>query len=70
MVDIAGLNPSIPLDTAADFRFKVGNNNDPGTWVDAPAPSSFAVRPNAGEDECRPRDDLLGRRRIRTSGSR
>jgi hypothetical protein len=45
MVDISGSHPSI---TAADFIFKVGNNNSPGTWSTANAPTSVSVRAGAG----------------------
>ena len=45
MVDIAGSHPSI---TAADFIFRVGNNNSPGTWATANAPTSISVRAGAG----------------------
>jgi len=45
MVDIAGAHGSI---TAADFVFKVGNNNSPSTWGTAPAPASISVRAGAG----------------------
>ncbi|REK10225.1 MAG: hypothetical protein DWQ37_16585 [Planctomycetota bacterium] len=34
--------------TQNDFHFKVGANNAPSTWIDAPAPSAFSVRPGAG----------------------
>ncbi|MBI1310043.1 choice-of-anchor D domain-containing protein [bacterium] len=49
MVDIAAL-PGIPA--AADFQFRVGNDNLPsGTgWSVAPAPQSISVRPAAGVD--------------------
>jgi uncharacterized protein YjiK len=45
MIDIANVagTPSV-----ADFLFKVGNNNTPGTWGAAPSPSSVTVRPGAG----------------------
>ncbi|HUU19719.1 MAG TPA: hypothetical protein VMW72_21390 [Sedimentisphaerales bacterium] len=33
---------------APDFQFYVGNSSDPFSWVDAPAPSSIAVRSGAG----------------------
>ena len=46
MVDIAGL-PSNTL-TAADFGFRVGNSNDPSSWIAAPAPASVTVRLGAG----------------------
>ena len=34
--------------TAADFVFKVGNNNSPNTWAAAPAPSAISVIPGGG----------------------
>jgi hypothetical protein len=45
MVDIAGTHGTI---TAADFIFRVGNNNTPNSWVAGPAPSSISVRAGAG----------------------
>jgi len=45
MVDIGGSHGTI---TAADFIFRVGNNNTPNSWVAAPAPSSISVRAGAG----------------------
>ena len=45
MIDIAGL-PGTP--TAADFEFKVGNDNNPSNWAAGPAPSSITVRRGAG----------------------
>ncbi len=45
MVDISGSHPNI---TAADFIFRVGNNNSPGLWTTANAPSSVSVRAGAG----------------------
>ncbi|MCK4277083.1 MAG: PKD domain-containing protein, partial [Phycisphaerae bacterium] len=45
MVDIAAL-PGVP--TAADFTFKVGNDNNPAGWSAAPAPSSITIRSDAG----------------------
>lgn len=45
MVDIAGSHPSI---TAADFIFRVGNNNAPGTWAAANPPTAVSVRAGAG----------------------
>jgi hypothetical protein len=47
MIDIAGSHPSI---TAADFIFRVGNNNTPSSWATAPAPLSVSVRAGAGVD--------------------
>jgi hypothetical protein len=46
MVDIAHV-PSATL-SAADFTFKVGNSNTPGSWANAPAPLSITVRKGAG----------------------
>ena len=34
--------------TAADFQFKVGNDNNPAAWTAAPAPASVTVRSGAG----------------------
>ncbi len=45
MIDIGGL-PGTP--TSSDFEFKIGNNNTPGGWAVAPAPTTITVRPNAG----------------------
>ncbi|MCK4624589.1 MAG: hypothetical protein KAV00_04705, partial [Phycisphaerae bacterium] len=45
MVDIAGL-PGTP--TTADFTFKVGNDNNPAAWANAPALSGVTVRNDAG----------------------
>ena len=45
MVDISGSHPSI---TADDFVFRVGNNNSPGLWGTANAPTSVSVRAGAG----------------------
>ena len=45
VLDIAGLPDTL---TAADFTFKVGNNNTPSSWAAAPAPASITVRPGAG----------------------
>ncbi len=45
MIDIAGL-AGVP--TAADFKFRVGNNNASGNWEAAPAPLSVTVRAAPG----------------------
>lgn len=45
MIDIAGAHGTI---TAADFIFRVGNNNTPNSWTAAPAPNSISVRAGAG----------------------
>lgn len=45
MVDIPS-TPGTPV--AADFGFKVGNSNTPGSWTTAPAPTSVTVRKGAG----------------------
>jgi methionine-rich copper-binding protein CopC len=45
MFDITGTPGSL---SASDFTFKIGNTNDPGTWVTAPPPTSITVRPGDG----------------------
>jgi hypothetical protein len=45
MVDVANLAGT---PTAADFSFKVGNDNAPSGWATAPAPTSVTVRSGAG----------------------
>ena len=45
MVDIDGLDTT-PI--AGDFVFRIGNNNDPGSWGLAPAPEHIEVRSGAG----------------------
>jgi hypothetical protein len=45
MLDILGLSGAL---TAADFQFKVGNDDDPANWVAAPAPSSITIRSGGG----------------------
>ena len=45
MVDVA--QSAGPI-TARDFRFRVGNNQDPSTWQPGPQPSSVVVRSGAG----------------------
>ncbi len=47
MIDIKGL---IAAPSAADFEFKVGNDNSPGGWSAGGAPSSITVRAGAGVD--------------------
>lgn len=47
MVDLSGESPHTSI-TADDFVFRVGNNNAPGGWSAAPAPTSVLVRTNAG----------------------
>ena len=44
-IDIAGNHGAI---TAADFTFRVGNNNTPSGWATAAAPSAVSVRVGAG----------------------
>ncbi len=46
MVDLSGSGHSSI--TAADFVFKIGNNNSPETWQTAPAPTAVFVRSGAG----------------------
>ncbi len=48
MIDASQL-PSTEL-SADDFVFKVGNDNDPDSWQNAPAPTSITVRTAAGVD--------------------
>ena len=45
MVDILN-TPGVP--TAADFALRMGNNEDPASWVAAPAPVVTTVRSGAG----------------------
>jgi hypothetical protein len=47
MIDLA--NPSDTV-TLEDFLFRVGNDNNPDGWADAPAPSSFQVLRGAGQE--------------------
>ncbi len=47
MVDLAGSGSHTGI-TAADFTFKLGNNNAPSTWASAPTPISVNVRMGAG----------------------
>ncbi|MEM6312455.1 MAG: hypothetical protein AAF743_00090, partial [Planctomycetota bacterium] len=49
MIDIADLPVGTSLGVG-DFNFVVGNNNNPGTWADAPDPTSIRVRRGAGFD--------------------
>jgi hypothetical protein len=45
MIDLAGSHGPI---TAADFAFKTGHTNSPGSWAAAAAPSTIVVRAGAG----------------------
>ncbi len=47
MIDVDDLAAGTVL-TAADFRFRSGNSNDPAAWPDAPLPVSVTLRPGAG----------------------
>ena len=47
MVDVGGMSDGA-VPGPDDFRFRVGNDNDPGSWPAAAAPSSIAVRPGEG----------------------
>jgi hypothetical protein len=49
IVDVSDLPVGDGL-SAADFTFRVGNDNVPGAWAVAPAPTSVTVRRNAGAD--------------------
>jgi hypothetical protein len=46
-IDLQGIHGSISAD---DFTLRVGNNNSPADWADAPAPLSVTVYGNAGID--------------------
>jgi hypothetical protein len=46
IIDVKGL-PTSTL-TASDFRFRVGDNNNPNTWETGPTPTQILVRPGAG----------------------
>ncbi len=48
MVDVAYATGTI---TAGDFTFRIGANNAPGGWQDAPPPSTVVVRPGAGNGD-------------------
>ncbi|MCA9193720.1 MAG: M36 family metallopeptidase [Planctomycetales bacterium] len=45
MVDISSAPGNLSTN---DFVFRVGNNQTPATWANAPVPNSFQVRPGAG----------------------
>jgi hypothetical protein len=47
MVDVLGLGDAGSLG-AADFEFRMGNDDDPAGWGDAPTPSDIDVRPGEG----------------------
>jgi hypothetical protein len=47
MVDISNLPGPLSAD---DFIFRVGNNNSPGSWSQAPAPTTVNVRNGAGQN--------------------
>jgi len=47
MIDLSHLPDGAEPD-ADDFEFRVGNDNDPGSWDPAPTPSSLTVRPTPG----------------------
>ncbi len=50
MVDILNLRAPAEL-TTADFQFKVGNDDAPGSWATAPAPLSVSVRLGEGVED-------------------
>ena len=52
MIDIAGRRVRWPL-TAADFQFRVGNDNTPGVWAAGPAPIDVACGPMAAAGSSR-----------------
>src|SRR5690606_16337143 len=47
MIDIDDL-PADAVLSAADFAFRVGNDNTPSSWAAAPAPTSITIRRGAG----------------------
>ncbi|MGD9723817.1 MAG: beta strand repeat-containing protein [Pirellulales bacterium] len=47
LIDIGGTGSHTSIN-ANDFVFKVGANNAPGTWANAPAPLAVSVRTGAG----------------------
>jgi Ca2+-binding RTX toxin-like protein len=47
MIDLMGAAGARSI-TASDFSFKMGNNNTPGLWVEAPPPATVSVRAGAG----------------------
>jgi len=49
MVDLGGLPDDAAL-TTDDFRFRVGNGNDPSAWTAAPDPIDISVRSGGGTD--------------------
>jgi hypothetical protein len=49
MIDVMALPDDVTLD-ASDFTFRVGNSDDVGTWITAPAPADVSVRLGAGDD--------------------
>ena len=42
MIDVVGLAGT---PTAADFLFRIGNDNNPASWSVAPLPASISMRP-------------------------
>ncbi len=46
VIDVASVHGTL---TAADFSFKIGANNSPGSWIDSPAPTLISVRAKAGQ---------------------
>ena len=50
MVDLARLPDGVVPDEA-DFRFRVGNDSDPGGWEPAPPPQSITFRPGVGVND-------------------
>ncbi len=45
MIDVTNEPGNLSL---SDFTFKVGTNNMPNLWANAPAPTGFSIRPGAG----------------------
>ena len=51
MVDVAGLTAYLPdgvFPGVDDFRFRLGNDEDPDGWVSGPSPSELTIAPGEG----------------------
>ena len=64
MIDVAGLpNPVTP--SLSNFLFRVGNNDDPGSWPAAPEPEGIVGPPGSRQGRFGPNRDHLARPRDR-----
>ncbi len=50
LIDVVGLPETAELDLSADFAFRVGNDDAPAHWTDAPVPQSLVVSRGGGAD--------------------